>query len=167
MTTAKDAIAPAEAALENARRTYERRQGLYAKGGISKKDLESSQLDVSNAQGALKTANSKIGEASDHLASLDAQLSYSAVRAPFDGIVTDQFAYQGDFATPGNKLLTIADTSTVIVKAPLSADAAVRVHPATSPRCCRTIAAGHHAAGAGQSGRTLRPIRRAARSRSG
>lgn len=129
VTTAKDAIGPAEATLENARRTYERRQGLYTKGGISKKDLESSQLDVSNAEGALKTAHGKVAEAVNHLGSLDAQLSYAAVRAPFDGIVTEQFAYQGDFATPGNKLLTVADTSNVIVKAPLSADAAARVHP--------------------------------------
>ena len=129
VTTAKDAIAPAEAALENARRTYERRQGLYAKGGISKKDLEASQLDVSNAAGALKTANSKVAEAMNHLASLDAQLSYSDIRAPFDGVVTEQSAFQGDYATSGNKLLTIADVSTVIVKAPLSDEAATRVHP--------------------------------------
>ncbi len=129
VTTARDAIAPAEAALENARRTYERRQGLYAKGGISKKDLEASQLDVSNAEGALKGANSKVAEAEHHLGSLDAQLSYSEVRAPFSGVVTDQFAYQGDFATAGNKLLTIADVSTVIVKAPVSDEVAARVHP--------------------------------------
>lgn len=129
VTTAKDAIAPAEAALENARRTYDRRQGLYAKGGISKKDLESSQLDVSNAEGALKGANSKVAEAAHHLSSLDAQLSYAEVRAPFDGVVTDQFAYQGDFATAGNKLLTIANVSQLIVKAPLSDEVATRVHP--------------------------------------
>lgn len=129
VTTAKDAVAPAQAALENARRVYERRQGLYEKGGISKKDLEASQLDVANAAGGLKSANSKVTEAANHLGSLDAQLSYAEVRAPFDGVVTDQFAYQGDFATAGNKLLTIADASTVIVKAPLSDDAAVRVHP--------------------------------------
>ncbi len=129
VATAKEAIAPAEAALENARRTWERRQGLYAKGGISKKDLESSQLDVANAQGALKTAHSKVAEAVHHLGSLDAQLSYAAVRAPFDGIVTEQFAYQGDFAASGVRLLTIADASSVIVKAPLSAGAAALVHP--------------------------------------
>jgi RND family efflux transporter MFP subunit len=129
VTTAKDAIPPAEAALENARRTYERREGLYAKGGISKKDLESSQLDVSNAEGGLKTASSKVAESVSHLASLDAQLSYAEVRAPFDGVVTEQFAYQGDFATSGNKLLTVADVSAVIVKAPLSDEAAARVHP--------------------------------------
>lgn len=129
VNTAKDAVAPAEAALENARRTYERRQGLYSKGGISKKDLESSQLDVSNAEGALKGANSKVAEAVHHLASLDAQLSYAEVRAPFDGIITDQFSYQGDFATAGNKLLSISDVSTVIVKAPASDEVAARVRP--------------------------------------
>jgi RND family efflux transporter MFP subunit len=129
VTTAKDAVPPAEAALENARRVYERRQGLYEKGGISKKDLESSQLDVANAAGALKSANSKVAEAVNHLGSVDAQLSYAEIRAPFDGVITDQFAYQGDFATAGSKLLTIADASTMIVKAPISDDAATRVHP--------------------------------------
>jgi RND family efflux transporter MFP subunit len=128
VNTAKEAIAPAEAALRNARQTYDRRTTLYAKGGISKKDLEASQLDVANAAGALKSANSKVTEAEDHLASFNAQLGYSEVRAPFDGIVTDQFAYQGDFAAPGNKLVTVADTSTVIVKAPLSDETATRVH---------------------------------------
>lgn len=128
VATAKDAIAPAEAALENARRTYERRQGLFAKGGISKKDLETSQLDVSNAEGALKTAHGKVTETVHHLGSLDAQLSYAAVRAPFDGVVTDQFVYQGDFATSGSKLLTVADVSTLIVKAPVSDEAAARIH---------------------------------------
>jgi RND family efflux transporter MFP subunit len=129
VTTANDAIAPAEAALENARRTYERRKGLYEKGGISKKDLEASQLDVENAAGTLKTARSKIAEANSHRESFDAQLDYSLIRAPFDGIVTDQFAHQGDFAQAGTKLLTIADVSTVIVKAPLSDEAATHVHP--------------------------------------
>ena len=62
------------------------------------------------------------------LAALTAQADYATIRAPFDGVVTDQFQYQGDFATAGNKLLTIADTSTVIVKAPLSIDTALGVH---------------------------------------
>ena len=127
VTTARDAIVPAQATVENTRRTYERRKELYAKGGISKKDLEASQLDVTNAEGALKTANSKIAEATNHLASLDAQLGYAVVRAPFDGIVTDQFVREGDFAAAGTKLLTVADTSTVIVKAPVAAETAARV----------------------------------------
>ena len=129
VATARHAVVPAEAALDNARRTYERRKDLYAKGGISKKDLESSQLDVTNAEGALKTANSKVVEATDHAASFDAQLGYSVIRAPFDGIVTDQFVKQGDFAAAGSKLLTIADTSTVIVKAQTADATAARIRP--------------------------------------
>jgi multidrug efflux system membrane fusion protein len=129
VTTARDAIPPAEAALATARRTAERRAELYAKGGISKKDLEASQLDVANAAGALKTANGKVAEAQQHLASFDAQLAYADVRAPFDGVVTDQALRQGDFAAAGTRLLTLSDTSTVIVKAPLTDEQAGRVHP--------------------------------------
>src|SRR6266550_628511 len=128
VTTARDAIPPARAALETARRTSERRKELYAKGGISKKDVEASELDVANAAGALKTANSKVAEAETHLASFNAQLGYAEVRAPFDGVVTEQFLRQGDFAAAGAKLLTVADTSSVIVKAPLSDEQAARVH---------------------------------------
>ena len=128
VTTVRDATPPAQAALETARRTSERRKELYAKGGISKKDVEASELDVANAAGALKTANSKVAEAETHLASFNAQLGYAEVRAPFDGVVTEQFLRQGDFAQAGQKLLTVADTSTVIVKAPLSDEQAARVH---------------------------------------
>ena len=128
VTTARDAIPPARAALETARRTSERRKELYAKGGISKKDVEASELDVATAAGALKTANSKVAEAESHLASFNAQLGYAEVRAPFDGVVTEQFLREGDFAAAGAKLVTVADTSSVIVKAPLSDEQAARVH---------------------------------------
>jgi membrane fusion protein (multidrug efflux system) len=149
ITVAQDAkaVRDAEATLANARKTYERRTALFDKGGISKKELEASQLDVTRAEDDLRlaersaslhrgttnpadiaTAHSKTEQASRRLANLEAQTGYATIRAPFDGIITDQFAYQGDFATAGNKLLTIADASTVIIKAPLSDEAAARVH---------------------------------------
>jgi len=155
ITVAQDAkaVRDAQATLANARKTFERRTALFDKGGISKKELEASQLDVTRAEDDLKlaersaslhrgttnpadiaTARSKAEQASRRLASLEAQAGYATIRAPFDGIITEQFAYQGDFATAGNKLLTIADASTVIIKAPLSDEAAARVHagdPAT------------------------------------
>jgi len=43
--------------------------------------------------------------------------------------VTEQFAHAGDFAAAGNKLLTVADTSNVIVKAAASDETATRVRP--------------------------------------
>src|SRR6185436_10438825 len=65
-------------------------------------------------------AAARTAQAQQHLATLDAQLSYAAIRAPITGIVTDQFQYEGEFASAGGKLVTIADISQVIVKAPFS-----------------------------------------------
>src|SRR5205807_47091 len=65
-------------------------------------------------------AAAKTAEAEQHLATLDAQLGYATIRSPITGIVTDQYQYEGEFASAGGKLVTIADTTTVIVKAPFS-----------------------------------------------
>ncbi|HEV7485047.1 MAG TPA: efflux RND transporter periplasmic adaptor subunit [Thermoanaerobaculia bacterium] len=149
LTNAQDvkAVHDAQGTLDNARKTYERRKTLFEQGGISKKDLEASQLDVTKAEDDLRlaeksaslhqgttnpsdlaAARSKAQQAAGHLAALQAQAGYATIRAPFDGVVGDQFLFQGDFATAGTKMLTIADTSTVIVKAPLSVDASMHVH---------------------------------------
>jgi multidrug efflux pump subunit AcrA (membrane-fusion protein) len=140
-TNAQDqkALHDAQAKVNNARATYERRRVLYEKGGISKKDLETAQLELTTAEGELRLAEqtialrakslnpndialaaAKVAEAQQHLATLDAQLSYAMIRSPITGIVTDQFQYQGDFAAAGAKLVNIADISQVIVKAPFS-----------------------------------------------
>ena len=140
-TNAQDqkALRDAQAKVKTARATYERRQALFEKGGISKKDLEASQFDLTTAENelhlaeqtiALRTkslnpndialAAAKVAQAQQHLATLDAQLSYSVIRAPITGLVTDQFQYEGEFAAAGGKLVNIADISQVIVKAPFS-----------------------------------------------
>jgi HlyD family secretion protein len=140
-TNAQDqkALSDARAKVRNARATYERRLALYEKGGISKKDLEASQLDLTTAEGELRLAEqtivlragslnpndralaaARVAQAQQHLATLDAQLSYATIRAPITGIVTDQFQYQGEFAAAGGKLVSIADISQVIVKAPFA-----------------------------------------------
>jgi len=147
-TNAEDqkALTDARAKVNIARATYERRRALYEKGGISQKDLEASQLDVTTAEDelrlqeqtiALRTrslnpndralAAARTAQAQQRVATLDAQLSYATIRSPITGIVTDQFQYEGEFASAGGKLVTIADTSTVIVKAPFSDTAVAQV----------------------------------------
>jgi RND family efflux transporter MFP subunit len=144
-TNAEDqkGLLDARAKVNNARATYERRRVLFEKGGISKKDLEASQLDLTTAEDELRLdeqtvslrarslnpndralAAARTAQAQQRVATLDAQLSYATIRSPITGMVTDQFQYEGEFASAGGKLVTIADTSTVIVKAPF-ADTAV------------------------------------------
>jgi len=133
------ALRDARAKVANTRATYERRRVLYERGGISKKDLEASQLEVTTAEDELRLqeqtvslrtkslnpndralAQARTAQAQQHLATVDAQLSYATIRAPITGVVTDQFQYQGEFAAAGAKLVTISDISQVIVKAPFS-----------------------------------------------
>src|SRR5205807_10552879 len=117
-TNAEDqkALMDARAKVNNTRGTYERRRVLYEKGGISKKDLEASQLDFTTAEDELRLqeqtvalrarslnpndralAAAKVAEAQQHLATLDAQLSYATIRSTITVIVSDQYKYEGNF----------------------------------------------------------------------
>jgi len=149
-TNAEDqkGLLDARAKVNNARAIYERRRALFDKGGISKKDLDESQLDLTTAEDELRLqeqtvalrarslnpndrrlAEARTAQAQQHLATLDAQLSYATIRSPITGIVTDQFQYEGEFASAGGKLVTIADTSTVIVKAPFADTVVAQLKP--------------------------------------
>jgi HlyD family secretion protein len=129
-------LSDARATYDNARALYERRRDLYAKGGISLKDLEATQLALKNAENALRLseqnaklnrtavnpnqqaiAESRIKQAQNRVNTIDAQANLAQIRAPISGIVTDQFQFEGEYAAAGAKLLTIADTGAVIVKA--------------------------------------------------
>lgn len=149
-TNAEDqkALRDARAKVDNARAIYERRRLLFEKGGISKKDLEAAELELTTAQDelrlqeqtvALRTSSlnpndralaaARTAQAQQRVATLDAQLSYATIRSPITGIVTDQFQYEGEFASAGGKLVTIADTSSVIVKAPFADTAVAQLNP--------------------------------------
>jgi len=140
-TNAQDekALRDARANVANTRNTYERRLALFQKGGISQKELEASQLALTTAQDDLRLAEqtttlranalnpndralaaARVEGARQHVGTLDAQLSYAIIRAPISGVVTDQFQFEGEFASPGGKLVNIADISEVTVKAPFA-----------------------------------------------
>ena len=122
--------------VTNARGVYERRHTLYNQGGIAFKDVETAQLALNTAENnlglaertlALRTsaispndkdvATANINAAQQRVATIDAQISYATIRAPLTGIVTDQFQFEGEYATPGGRLFQISDISEVIVKA--------------------------------------------------
>ncbi len=152
--------ADAKANDDNARATYERRKDLYAKGGLSLKELEASQLALQNADNALRLAQensklnnsavnpnsraiaeSRIKQAQNRVNTIDVQRNLAEVRAPISGVVTDQFQYEGEFAAQGAKLITISNVGEVIVKANfadtvvanLQSGDAVMVYPTNAP----------------------------------
>lgn len=135
----KKDLADAKAAADNAAALVSRRQFLYDKGGIALKDLQDAQFQLTNAKNALnlaeksvslrqsaispldtQTSQAKISQANDRIKTLDAQISLAMIRAPLTGFVLDQMQFQGEYATGGGKLLTIADTGQVVIKANFS-----------------------------------------------
>ena len=153
-------LADAKANADNARATYDRRKDLYAKGGLSLKELESSELALKNAENALRLvqqnkqlntsavnpnsraiAESKIKQAEDRIRTIETQAGLAKIYAPISGIVTEQNQFEGEFASQGAKLLTIADIGQVIVKASfadsvaanLNNGDAVTIYPAGLP----------------------------------
>lgn len=136
MAQAERDLRDARANVTNAKALYDRRRSLYDKGGIALKDVEAAQLALATAEAnqqlAERTvtlrgtaispndravAEARVTQAQNRLANLDAQVSYATIRSPITGIFTDQFQFQGEYAAAGARLVTIADTSEVIVKA--------------------------------------------------
>ncbi|MEP6921631.1 MAG: efflux RND transporter periplasmic adaptor subunit [bacterium] len=156
----------ARAKAATARVTYQRRLVLFQEGGISKKDLESSQFDLTTAENELRlaeqtitlrtkslnpndraVASARVQAAQQRVATLDAQLSYATIRAPITGVITDQFQYEGEFAAAGGKLVNIADISQVIVKAPFADTVAAQLKVGDSAQVLPTDTTGEQMAG--------------------
>jgi len=84
-------LARASADVENTKAHLERMKQLYERDAVSKQEME-------NATRAFKVAEA------NHKAVL-AQLSYTVVKAPFDGVITEKMVETGELASPGQPLL--------------------------------------------------------------
>ena len=103
------------AALAQAQATYDAAQNhLSALSNVSNEAAK--QL----AQGQLSSAKGKY-EAST------AQMSYSQIRSPISGVVTDRPLFPGETASAGTALITVMDTSSLLAKVHLSQSVAQRL----------------------------------------
>jgi RND family efflux transporter MFP subunit len=72
----------------------------------------------------MKSAKGQLESAKGKYEGATAQLSYSEIRSPINGVVTERPLYPGEMATAGTPLLVVMDTSTVIAKAHIPQEAA-------------------------------------------
>ena len=94
---------------------------------ITRKHLDS--LNAIGKQQELKSAAGQLESAKGKYMGSEAQLSYSEIRSPMAGVITDRPLYPGEMAAAGTPLLTVMDISSVIAKAhvPQSDAAALKV----------------------------------------
>ena len=136
---AKLDLAQAKANLDVAQSVFDSRQSLLQQGAIPRRDFETARAGlvqakaacdiaeqhlnslnsvsqaatIANAEGARESAQGKY-EASQ------AALSYSEIRSPIDGVVTDRPLFAGEMANAGQAVVTVMDASTLIAKIHLS-----------------------------------------------
>jgi HlyD family secretion protein len=151
MEKARLDVKAARETLEAEQRLYESRQKLYKEGALARKDLDQSAVTLTQARNQLalsekhlqaleqvgreeelKAANGQLTSAQGKYEGAEAQLAYSRIRSPIDGIVTDRPLYPGEMATAGSPLLSVMDVSQVIVRAHMAQQDAALLKPGDS-----------------------------------
>jgi membrane fusion protein (multidrug efflux system) len=86
-----------------------------SKALVRQSEAQQQQIDERNAQ--YQSAAAAIGRAKAQLESATLQLSYTEIRAPIAGVVTQKTVQLGDHVSPGQLLLTIVPLDQVYVTA--------------------------------------------------
>lgn len=92
-------VAQARANLQNARQHYERTRQLLAQKFISQAALDKAQADYRAAEAQLAAAQAGAGQAAT-------TRGFTAVMAPYSGVVAVRHVELGEMASPGKALMT-------------------------------------------------------------
>lgn len=126
----------AKANLDAQQKVYDSRLLLFNQGALPRKELDASAVALTEArnqfeiaekhlnslqavgkQNEMKSATGQLTSAKGKYEGAQAQLSYSEIRSPINGVITDRPLYPGEMATAGTPLITVMDLSQVIAKA--------------------------------------------------
>jgi HlyD family secretion protein len=138
----------AEKMLDAEEKLYKSRQELFDQGALPRKDLDQATVSVTQARSQAelakrhydslvafgndqgkKAAAGQLESAKGKYAGAEAMLSYSQIRTPINGWITDRPLYPGEMAAAGTPLLTVMDTSQVIAKAHIPQSEAALLSP--------------------------------------
>lgn len=133
----------AQQALDAQEKVYQSRQQLFEQGALPRKELDQSRVDITQARNQyaiakqhldklmaigkeqeIRAAEGQRDSAKGKYMGATAQLSYSEIHSPINGVVTDRPLYPGEMAAAGTPLLTVMDISSVIAKAHIPQDEA-------------------------------------------
>jgi HlyD family secretion protein len=146
-------VRTAREAYDAQQKVYESRQSLFKEGAMPRKELDAAAVALAQAKSQyelaqqhlaalqksgkkdqLQAAKGQLTSAQGKYQNAAAQLSYTEIRSPIDGVVTDRPIYPGETPAAGTPLITVMDTSSVIAKAhvPQEQAAALKVGDAAT-----------------------------------
>jgi RND family efflux transporter MFP subunit len=139
-------LAQANANLELNRSIVNGRKQLFQQGAIPGRDLDTAQAALVQTQAAYDAASKhlqsmqsvsratldqaskgQLTSAQGKLMNAEAMVSYSSIRTPIAGVVTDRPLFAGEMAAAGTPVVTVMDTSSLLAKLHLSQAVAQRM----------------------------------------
>lgn len=128
-------LGQAKANLDLNQSIVKSRKQLFTEGAIPGRDLDTAEAALVQAQAAydaasthlqsmqkvsreaaLQSAQGQLTSAEGKLKAADAQVSYSEIRSPINGVVTERPLFAGETAAAGAPLITVMETSSLIAK---------------------------------------------------
>jgi multidrug efflux pump subunit AcrA (membrane-fusion protein) len=135
LTKAKLDLNQAKANLDLDQSIVNARTQLFAQGAIPGRDLDTAKATLVQSQAAYDLAKQHLDSVQgvSNKAALDmargnlesakgkymgaaAELSYTEIRSPISGVVTDRSLFEGETAAAGTPVITVMDTSALIAK---------------------------------------------------
>jgi HlyD family secretion protein len=139
-------VAQAKAQLDLQQQIVDARRKLFAEGAIPGRDYDTAAAALVQAQAAYDVARNHLESMKDvsHAASIqqaegqlssakakylaaEAEVSYSEIRSPITGVVTDRPYFPGETVASGTTVITVMDTSSLLAKVHLSQTVAQRL----------------------------------------
>jgi len=136
--------ASSKAAADAQKKIVDSRKELFQQGALPRRELDAAEVALAQAESqyqqsqkvlddlrrsgkeqAVKSAGGQFNAAKGKLLGAEAALSYSYIKSPINGVVTDRPLYAGELATANQPLLTVMDNTSLIAKAHISQAQAV------------------------------------------
>jgi HlyD family secretion protein len=136
--------AASKAAADAQKKIADSRKELFQQGALPRRELDAAEVALAQAESqyqqsqkvlddlrrsgkeqAVKSAGGQFNAAKGKLLGAEAALSYSYIKSPINGVVTDRPLYAGELATANQPLLTVMDNTSLIAKAHISQAQAV------------------------------------------
>ncbi|PYR46164.1 MAG: hypothetical protein DMF95_19065, partial [Acidobacteria bacterium] len=143
VTKAQSDVAAARESLDAARKLLDNREQLFKEGALARKLVDEAQVAFAQAKAQydtalqhmqalqsvgrdeqIKSAAGQVEAARGRYDATQAQVSYSQIRSPFAGVVTDRPLYPGEMATTGTPLMTVMDVSKIVARINMAGDQA-------------------------------------------
>jgi multidrug efflux pump subunit AcrA (membrane-fusion protein) len=134
-------VRTAKDAMDAAQKVFDSRQALYKEGAISQKEVNDSQVALTQARSQyelaskhletvqavgreqeVKSAAAQRDAAKGRVESAQAQFGYSRITSPIDGVVTDRPLYAGETPAGGGPIITVMDISQIVARAHIAQD---------------------------------------------